>query len=79
MLLFSPAIREWKDHMFYLKKLSMSLGRLVPTLAIAKLGQGIYSRNPEADDDFTNDPEIYHGRVRPATGNALINLMNKCD
>ena len=68
LLLFSPAIREWKDHMFYLKKLSMCLGCLVPILAIAALGHGITCRNPEADDDFQNDPDLYHGRVGQPAG-----------
>jgi acylglycerol lipase len=75
IVLSGPAIEL--DVNFFLRGASKVTGTLLPTLAVMKLPEEDFSRDPEVVKAIQNDPLIYHGNGPAHTAKELLNATNK--
>lgn len=72
VLLSAPALKVNPDLAPWLRKISRTLGRLLPTLPTVRSPPGAISRDPAVVEEAENDPLNYHGRVLARTGAELL-------
>jgi len=78
LVLWNPAILEYKDQMKVGKAAAKFLSYLIPTWGVApSTKQGIALRNPKHTDLTWDDPLIYTGKIRPGTVQVVLSAMSE--
>ena len=77
IVLSAPALQVGDGVFPILRRLVGLVARVLPRLAVVRLGSNHISRDPNVVADFQNDPLVYHDRFPVRTGAEILRVLGE--
>jgi alpha-beta hydrolase superfamily lysophospholipase len=78
LVLLSPGVQHWRDENPMLKRFCKVARFLMPWMPLHELDHSLANRNPSVQEEESQDPYMFNGKLYVATVAALFNLMEEC-
>jgi acylglycerol lipase len=77
LILSAPALLVGGKVFPVLRHLAAFFSRVLPRLALRRMGTRFMSRDPQVIQDFKNDPLVYHGKFAVRTGAEILRVVKQ--